>query len=554
MIRKVFQHWGRHNKLRFSRTILLFAVSAARLHGQVFVVSGGSSSLYEAQGGTITAKGESYNASVGAGVIDGQFFGGANLTKVIANSTYIFGHDYIRFVLPTDVFDSSHYLVAVGAGVAAKIQNTDVFAFGGATSNSFASPLFQGFRAENPAGILFLKRRLNRTFDLTSNFVFSDQTTAIGALRWQPADRLSLAAAGGIGANQPYGAVSFDFERSWITTKAAYIETGSQFHRVAVDTPLMSEPDKGNVLVTVRPIRNLSLSGGRQNFLSPVANSNNNVASAVDQASANLHLVGTGLSASFYHSTYLGNFNNATSFIADRQFLSRIRASASFFQSRPNNAPKTQSFIASFSEIITPRLNVSEFVTHSQGQTSVSFGGGFLSNLASVTAEYQTYYVPQNNSAPFEQALIVDLQLHLLRGVSLHGATFVAPDGKLRYTADAQALAVRQGQSGAPGSVHLASQPAIASNLVHGKVVDVQGNAISGAAILIDQVLVYSNDDGEFEVRERKPHVHDFKVLGDQFLDGFAYRVISAPHSIRGTGEKEPGIVVVVERIATARK
>jgi len=540
--------------LRFSKAILLIAVSAARLHGQVFVVSGGSSSLYEAQGGTITAKGESYNASVGAGVIDGQVVGGANLTKVIGSSTYIFGDDYIRFVLPTDIFDSSHYLVAAGAGVKTELWSTDVFAFGGATSNSFASPLFQGFKAESPAGILFLKKRLNRSFDLTSNFVFSGQTTAIGALRWQPADKLNLAVAGGVGANQPYGAVSFDFERPWITTKAAYIEAGSQFHRVAVDTPLMSEPDKGNVLVTVRPIRRLSLSGGRQNFLSPVPHSNTNVASAVDQASASLLFMATGLSGSFYHSTYHGNLNNATSFTADRQFLSRIRASASFLQSRPNNAPKTQSLIASFSEIITPRLNVSEFVTRSQGQTSVSFGGGFLSNLVSITAEYQTYYVPQNNAAPFEQALIIDLQLHLFRGISLHGATFVAPDGKLRYTADAQALAVRQGQSSTPGPVQLASQPAIASNLIHGKVVDAQGRAISGAAIMIDQILVYSNDDGEFEVRERKPHVHEFKVLGDQFLDGFAYRVLSAPHTIRGTGEKEPGIVVVVERIATARK
>ena len=532
----------------------MIAISAARLQGQVFVVSGGSSSLYEAQGGTIAAKGESYTASVGAGVINGQVVGGANLTKVIGNSTYIFGDDYIRFVLPTDIFDSSHYLVAVGAGVKTQLWNTDIFAFGGATSNSFASPLFQGFKAEDPAGILFLNKRLGSAFDLTSNLVFSDQTTAIGALRWQPADKLGLAVSGGIGANQPYGAVSFDFERPWITTKAAYIQAGSKFHRVAVASPLMSEPDKGNLLVTVRPMRTLSLSGGRQNFLSPVPNSDTNVASAVDQASASLHLAGAGLSGSFYHSTYQGNSNNATSFTADRQFLSRIRASASFLQSRPNNAPKTQSLLASFSEIITPRLNVSEFLTRSQGQTTLSFGGGFLSNLVSVTAEYQTYYVPQNNSSPFEQALIIDLQLHLFRGISLHGATFVAPDGKLRYTADAQALAVRQGQANTPGSVRLASQPSIAPSLVHGKVVDVEGRTIAGAAIMIDQILVYSNDDGEFEIRERKPHVHEFKVLGDQFLDGFEYRVISAPNTIRGVGELEPGIVVVVERIAIARK
>jgi hypothetical protein len=541
--------------MRILRTVVLIAFAAGPyLNAQVFEVNGGTSSLYQAQGGTITARGEGYTASVGAGVVAGQFVGGANLTKKVGQSTYILGGDYIPFVLPTDIFDASHYLNAVGGGFHTTARGTDIFAFGGATSNSFSSPLFQGVRAENPAGILFLKRKITSGLTAFSNFVFSNQTTGIASLQWQPADKLNLGFAGGIGANQRYGAASLDFTRPWIAAKAAYINAGSQFHRVAITAPLSSEADRENVLVTLRPVRYFSIGGGRQNFLSPVANSQNTVLSTVNEGNANLQVFQTGLSASLYHSTYLGNYNNAFACSADRQIISRIHANASYLESRPNNSPKTSALVANISEILTPRLSVNELINHANGQTTVSFGGGFLSNFASVTAEYQTYYVPQNNSSPFEQALIIDVQVHLFHGFSLHGATFVAPDGKLRYTADAQALAVRQGAGAAPGSDPGLLSGSLGSNLVSGTVVDTQGIPVSGAALMIDQVLVYSNDEGRFELRERKSHVHQLRVMVDQFIAGFAYRVVSAPSTVQSSrGSNDHGAVVIVERIVSAQ-
>jgi len=218
----------------------LITITIPNLYGQVFEVSGGSSSLYQAQGGTIAAHGPSYDASIGAGIVAGQFIGGANLTKMIGRSTYILGDDYIRFQLPTDIFDTSHYLIAQGAGVKTTLRNTNIFAFAGATSTEFNSPLFEGARAENPAGIVFLTKQLTPNLEASSKMVFSRQTTAIQSLEWQPAEKLKLAASGGVGANQPYGAASLDFSRPWIDIKAAYIEAGSQFHRVAVETPLLT--------------------------------------------------------------------------------------------------------------------------------------------------------------------------------------------------------------------------------------------------------------------------------------------------------------------------
>ena len=218
-----------------------------------------------------------YKASLGAGTVAGRFVGGANFTKVVGRATWIAGDDLIHFVLPTDIFDASHYVVAQGVGVMTTLRNTGVLAFAGATSTEFDSPLFEGARAENPAFILFLDRRLTPVFSISSKMIFSTQITAIEGLDWAPADRLKIGFSGGVGANQPYGAASLDFRRKWITVQAAYIEAGDQFHRAVVEAPLLSEPDRENAVITLKPARFFSISAGRQNFLTPVSDSQNNV-------------------------------------------------------------------------------------------------------------------------------------------------------------------------------------------------------------------------------------------------------------------------------------
>ncbi|HEV2135682.1 MAG TPA: carboxypeptidase-like regulatory domain-containing protein, partial [Terracidiphilus sp.] len=455
-----------------------------------------------------------------------------------------------HFQLPTDIFDSSHYLVAMGAGVKTRLNNTDVFAFAGATSSDFNSPLFEGARAESPAGILFLNRKMARGWQASSKMVFSHQTTAIESLQWEPKEKLKLAVSGGVGANQPYEAASLDFLRPWIDVKAAYIEAGSNFHRVAVQQPLMSEPDRENVDVTLRPSKYFSISAGRNNYLSPLDNSQTNVRSSVNQVSGSVQIHGASLSASVFDSKYLGNSNRATAYAASRSFYSRARVTASYLESRPTNGSKTRTFLTDLTETLTPRLDVSEFVTRSAGQTSVSFGGSWLSNPISISANYQTYYVPERNSSPFEQALIVDVNLHLFRGLSLHGASFVAPDGSLKYTADSQAVMARQGAMPIGDNGYRLAQSAIGKNVIRGTVVDSSGQPVAGAAVMIDKLLIYTNDDGSFLVREKKPHVHALKVMTDQFLGAGAYSVVSAPAAVRSDAENStPRVEIVVAKM-----
>lgn len=534
---------------RYLCLILALPLTFPALQAQVFQVRGGASSLYQADGGSITARGSSFDASAGAGILDGKIVGGANLRKMVGHSTWIFGSDYVRFVLPTDIFDSSYYFVSVGAGVKTKLGRNHLFAFAGAGSSDFSSPLFEGIRAQNPLGILFLHRKLSSKVESYSSLVLSGKATAIQAFQWQPEKRLRLAVAGGVGANQPYGAASAQYDRPWIEAKAAYIDAGSNFHRVAIEEPLMSEPDRENVLVTVRPFHFLSISGGRQNFLSPVSNSQKNVRSSLNQISGALELGGFGFSASLYHSAFLGQFNNATAYTLGRSIFSRIHASTSYLESRPSNGPKTRAFLANFTENLTPRLNVSQMINRSQGQTTISFGGGILSNFFSFSADYQTYYVPQRNSAPFEQALILNVQLHLFHGLSLHGATLVAPDGSLRYTADAETMMVRQGGGALPSGFETLARGSIGRDMVRGAVVDTTGNPVAGAALMIGRHMVYTDDHGRFFIRERRSRAKKLKVLTNDFLNGKSYEVVSAPGIVRSSRASDsPQITIVVQR------
>jgi hypothetical protein len=524
--------------------LLLFGLVTC-LHAQVFELNGGVSTLFEAEGGTLSMHGNSSDVSIGAGTVAGRFVGGAKVTREFGRSTVVLGDDTIPFRLPTDVFDGSPFFLTQGAGLRTWLHGTRIFAFAGATSTNFGSPLFEGARAQDPAGILFVEKQVAPRMTFTSDNIVSRRSTSIESFSWEPLNRVRAAVSAGVGANQPYGATSLDITRSRLDVKAAWIEAGSQFRRVAVQTPLMAEPDRGNVLITVRPSSFLSFSGGHQDYLMPIANTANEVRSSVDQLSGNAEVLGAGLTATVFHSTYIHTENNAAAFTAGRDVTSHIHVTGSYLESRAKDQPKTSSFVSTVTEILTPRWAVNQVISTSNGQASVAFGGAFLSNFAQVSANYQTYYVPSRPNQPFEQALIVDLQLHLLRGLTLHGASFVAPDGRLRYTGDMNQVITHETDS------RNVQHVTIGSSVVAGEVIDAGGHPVDGAALMLDGLEVYTGSDGRFFLRERKPHMHQFRVMTDQFLNGGNYMVVSAPTSVRSVAEgQEQTVTVVVKRLA----
>jgi hypothetical protein len=407
----------------------LFLVLGAR--SQVLEISGGSSSLYQAHGGQIRLHGNTYDASVGAGTIGGRFMGSAQVKMSRAGADYVLGTDTIAENLHTDIFDTDHYLMAVGAGVRTKIHGTYLFAFAGGASADYDSPLFAGARAQNPVGMLFLHRQLTPGVTADTQAIASDRQTAIESVEWKAANNVTVAASGGIGSNQPYGAISLNMSRKWIDLKMAYIEAGSGFRRLNVKTPLFAEPEHENAILTLRPTSFLTLSGGRQNYLIPQYPIITGVKSEVNEGSAEIQVAGLSLSGSLFASDYQNRRNISKVYTASRNLSQRVHVQCSYLESQTAHMVTHPDFISQVQENVTRRWDVSQLITTANGNTAVSFGGGFVSNMVTATIDYQTYYVPANATKPIEQAMMLDTQFHLFNGVSAHAATLVSAYGAL---------------------------------------------------------------------------------------------------------------------------
>jgi hypothetical protein len=524
--------------------VALLLTCACALSAQVFEVRGGTSSLYEAEGGTVHVKGGNYEASMGAGLIGHSFVGGANLSKRFNMSVVTLGSDLIPFNLPTDVFDTDHYITAVGASLRYKQPNSDFLLFGGMISQNFDSPFFDGARGVAPSAILSFNGRLTPTASVSSRMVLSRQITMIESIAWRPRPGINLALAGGIGAGQRYAAASATLKRSWIDAKAAYIETGSQFRRADVTTLLTAEPVGANIGVTLTPNRHTSLYFAHQSFSMPVYGSLENTRNSVDQGEANADFEHVSLTVSAFHSVYQGGKSDAIDISASRSIGPRMHAQSSLLHSNSSQGAQTTTLLTNVTEELTPRWSISQIVNNSKGQSTVGFGAYFLSNLATLSADYQTYYVPQRVPSPFEQALILDCQINLYGDVSVHGGTLVAPDGTLKHTVDGRGTFERGALVG----------PAIQRDtmgrfVLRGRVVDLSGQPVEGAALLVDRVEVFTDSEGRFNLREQQSRMHALSVQVDHFLNGSSYRLIKLTPEVRSVSEERwSETIIVVEK------
>lgn len=514
-------------------------------HAQVFELSGGNSSLYQAGGGSVSMHATHSDLTIGAGMMDGHFGYGATMEKQVGHSVYSAGDEQIDFLLPTDIFDPSHYLFARGLGYRTHSEGMDIYAFGGTSSTMLESPIFQAGNFGKGMAFFSLRKQLSPSWTIWSDTVASDKVTQIAAAQWEPAKKFVLAASGGSGAGQPYAAGSVNLSRSWVDLLGSYVSAGQNFRRVVVSSPIQAEPYKGNLLVTLKPTQFLSLSGGTQNFLVPDQQMNQNVSSGVRSASANLSVLGLSLGGSVYNSSALGETTNAAAFTAMRDVTHWVRVMSNYMVSKPKGDTATSTFFTTFTETLNQHFSVNESIDNSSGQTSILYGGSLLTNFVSITANYENFYVPVDTSSPFQESLMLDVSLHLFGRATLHGATFVGPTGQTLYTTTADAVGAR-GQSSSPQT----EQIFIGDSVLRITVVDTDNRPVEGAALMIDGKEVFTDDTGVFTMREHRPRQHTLKVLTLLFLDGGHWQVVSAPLSIRSSRrEDDPGAMIVVRRV-----
>ncbi len=576
-----------------ARTLRQLAVAlpgfcGAAAYGQLLEVNGGASSLYQTQGGSILLHGSAYQSEVGAGLVSGRLVGGGRFAYRDKNNLYSAGVEEVRFDLPTDLFNSDHRLLGVGMDMKSVHPGTALELFAGGTSQRFDTPLFTGVRVDQPAAALILQHSFSPSVLSTTHLLLGNPSTALQAVQWTPRRWLRLAATGGFGGTSHYEAVSADLKRPLVDLKAAYIDAPPAFHRLGSNPGISPEPIHENLLLTVRSsARNpiFTFTGGRQNFLTPASTAGKpngtvpaSLISTSNQISASTSLRTFALTGTVITSAYNGDSNLAFVLSASAAPNQRLRVQTSYFQSRllresftartqtpvqtqvqtqvqasthtralqtQTGVPATDIVVTSLEETLTHRYGLNQTVTFSNGQTSIGYGGSIFSNLISLSADYETFYIPTRPEDPFQQTLVLDLQINLFGRLTLHGGTFVSPAGKLLYTANAHAI-----QSRSPAAGPAGEHNRFGLYIVQGRVVDSKGDPLPGAAIAVGANLLYTDSLGEFFFRDKRPQSYTLRVLGDQFLDGHTYGVVSQPVIVPSIKAEDQHLLIVVKRVA----
>jgi len=270
--------------------IVLMTLLAATAKAQVFRVQGGTSTLLNAEGGSVEFKAPNYDGTASLGFYNGKFEFGAETRYLFHGYTVLAGDDSVPFTLPTDVFDSSHYFSSRGIGITRADEHRRVYAFGGTTSTWLGTGFFNAATSDRPVGIFFYEQRLNERVKFFSRAILSNRQTLLQGLEWKPSPWLKASVTDGIGSNQKYFASAIEAETQKLAFKTSYVITGDLFRRVTVVSPMSSEVNKGNVQMLYRPNGFVSITTGHENILEPLTPGGPMQQASVNQLSTDLHV------------------------------------------------------------------------------------------------------------------------------------------------------------------------------------------------------------------------------------------------------------------------
>ena len=503
---------------------------------QVFELTGGSSSLLNAQGGSFEIHAPNYTGRLDLGYIGRPSFG-LFLSRPFKKSLIGAGDQQIPFLLPTDLFDHWFYFIGRGASLSRKMSNGNLFVFGGTTSNGYIMPFLNVARRDTTSSAVFYERQLSSSLRFFSHNIFSKRQTSIQAVEWTARKDIKVALSAGLGNNQPYWASSFTLAKHWMSLDASYARSGDSFRRVLVTTPQLSENDRENIRLELTPLRNVRIVVSRNNYLSSFASGMVERA-AVEGFGAGAGIRGLQMYGSLFRSSTSSGDSTAEALGVRRMFTRHFEAGVDFLRSAYSQGTPSRSVVTSVREILNSRFSLTQIISRNSGQTNVSFGGNFVSNFVSVSVDYQTVFLPfvQNIPGQFKQIIVLGLHFQLPHGVQFNMATNVTPLGQVGYTAYASTYAYHGMGPDTPGA---SFSGAFFHNIVRGNVVDIQGEPIAGAAIRIGGDLAVTDSEGNFLIRLKKAGDLNLQVAFDDFTAPGSYVTISAPATVRAGREEE---------------
>jgi hypothetical protein len=524
---------------------MLWALAARPAAAQVFVITGGSSSISHAHGGALE-----FRAEKRAGRIDVGTFGkpsiGFSLRQHYRGLWLDIGDQPINFVVPTDVSGVSHYFLARGVSAERKLEKSNLTIFAGTTSTGFHAPFLNVARSQSAAGAILYERRLSPSVRWVSRNLVSRRLTSLQSLEWAATESVRLAMTSGLGSGEGYWASTIALDKPWVNVDAGYTRSGDAFRRVIVPSPQVSESDREKLRIELIPSRNFRFVVSRDNYLSPI-DSGLPGRATVNGFGFWTSVGGSQFNASLFRSSTRNGRSQALALGTRRAITRRVEAGLDFL-SNGRLLSDSGTLVATIRETINARLSLNQVVTRSGGQTSIAYGGRLLSNLVTVSAEYQTVFLPFVATGPgqFKQVLLLGLHFQLPFGMQIHGDTVISPDGKVRYTSYATTYSYRA-MAASPGA---SASGGFYRNVVRGRVADAEGNPLEGAAVRIGKEIAFTDSQGRFFLRLKRNQAVPFAVATEEFLAPGRYQVVSAPDRVSPALEGDaPEYSVVIRRL-----
>jgi len=524
------------------------AVSPRRVRAQVFELEGGGSSLYQGYGGALNIWADRFEGNVGVGYLDGFRFS-LFLKHLIGRDTLRLGNDAIPVRFATDVFGGSHSIFAQGAGIRRANRRSSFYAFIGASATATPAPFVNALRQDQAIAVVQAERTLSPTLHLTTHALFSSRQTVLQGIKWEQASGVEAGATAGVGGNEPYGSASMALKREKLDLRLAYVAMGEHFRRTGVPSPIQSEADRENVLLTLRPADGFSLGIGRQNFRQDSTLPGNPDRATLNQVFGSARFLGSNLAGGLFDSWTPGT-RSVSSYVSGSRDITRWLQTDLYLLRVWSPAPaRATTPILHLREFITPRASLLQVITRASGRTTVAFGGAFASGLTTIGVDYQVIHTPYRPQEPFAQTIALNVRIPL-GNYRISAASFVTPDGRVNYTGSANTFFYAGDVLGAPNRpVEIKFE----RYLVQGTVVDESGVAVEGAAIDVGGSTVFTDSRGRFFVRRSSGRMAALRVLVDEFLAPGQFEVVSAPAEAAPRVERESTPVKIVVRRVPVR-
>jgi len=503
------------------RLALIFMLCVAPCFGQGVVQLQGGASSFSGNGGGLVIYGPNSETHFSAGVINNHFAYSAaenfmfhdweigvgdNQFAITGGQFYLSapvrGISLTRkrpYACRNDVRIPTARRVAIAGYTGKRCRGDSLYVFAGAVGSVVSSPFFYGIQQAHLGAGLGYKRELTRHF-------------TVGTIQaWTRLKRTSLEEA-------DFKTNHFEIkgQGGWLennlqlsgNASAAWNHLGMNAGR---STYVFSTQQPGFVIPVSRiTVNNFGVFGGYSHFSG---------------------------SASVFQS----NLNTGESLNLGARF--------GWFQVQASkyNSGKTSSKLLTITEH-SMHWSLSQYITRSNGSTSVNFGAGYVSNRFTAQVGYNVLYFPLLPQAQaFQKVLSVTLGFRF-KSTSLSATTVVNPQAKNQWQVGGDDYASTPLRMPAiPGASNDARR--LPSRSHGGRycfefyVVDSDGNPIDGANLIVGQDSVFTNSQGRASSRQ-KHKTMPLRVDLDNFIAPEQFEIVDAPQ----TAEAGQPVKIIVKR------